>query len=189
MSKKSAISITVIGIMLMLAITVAVSFAYWSVTRVQESTNVVTTGNLNVTISKEENAINLENAYPISDEAADGLTPFTFTITNEGDTYASYTANLEMLAGTTLSSNFIATKLNAGEIKKLSSYQESTKSIASSVGSKTIATGGLEPGESITYQLRLWMDKDTTLDDDAQNKTFEAKIVVLAQATTAPNTP
>lgn len=189
MSKKNAISITVVGILLMLAVTVAVSFAYWSITKVQETSNVITTGNLNVTISKEENAIVLENAYPISDEAAEGLTPFTFTITNDGDTYSSYTANLEMLAGTTLNSAFVSTKLGFNQIKKLNSLPDATKSNANSVGSKTLVSGGLEPGESVTYQLRLWIDKDVTLNDDVQNKLFEAKIVVVAQAATSPNTP
>ena len=41
-----------------------------------------------------ENAINLENAYPISNEKGKALTPFTFTIKNTCDMFLSYTVLL-----------------------------------------------------------------------------------------------
>ncbi|MGM9834715.1 MAG: hypothetical protein ACI31M_02950 [Bacilli bacterium] len=186
MSKKNTLTITIIGILLMIAVTIAVSYAFWSVTRTQESTNVITTGNLSVSISREENAINIENAYPISDEAGAALTPFTFTITNDGDTYTEYTANLEVLAASTLSTNFVALKLNTDDIKILSSLPEGTKSMDTSLESRTLATGGLDAGESVTYQLRLWIDKSATINDDVQNKNFETKIVVYGKAVTKP---
>ena len=41
-------------------------------------------------------AVNLENAYPIYDEEGKSLTPYSFTITNTCDMFASFIVQLEM---------------------------------------------------------------------------------------------
>ena len=51
---------------------------------------------------QDANSISLSNAYPIPDEEGISLTPYTFTITNTCETYASFQINLEILNTSTL---------------------------------------------------------------------------------------
>lgn len=187
MTKKIAIPLIVISTLLIATIMIAISYAYWTITTVQVTTNTIATGCFNVIISEEKNAINLENAYPITDEEGMQSTPFTFTIKNTCDINSVYTVNLEALAGSDLNTNFIATKINNKDIKTLGSLTSATPAESDSIESRVIATGSLAPSKSVTYDLRLWMDESVTLDDDAQNKLFNGKIVVVAEA--APRTP
>ena len=58
----------------------SVSYALWQINLQQESINRITTGCFHISF-QDENPINLQNAYPIRDEEASNLIPYTFTIT------------------------------------------------------------------------------------------------------------
>ena len=62
-------------------------------------------------------------------------------------------------------------------------YDESKTVIDGSTESRTLDTGVLQANGSKDYSISIWMDKDVTLADDAQNKTFKSKVVVDAEAT------
>ena len=85
-----------------------------------------------------------------------------------------------MLEGTTLNSKYLATFINNGDIKLLSSYDTTKTIISSSVESRTLDNSVLTPGASKEYSISLWMDKSVTLADDAENKSFKAKVVIDA---------
>ena len=126
--------------------------------------------------------ISLENAYPISNEKGKKLTPFSFTVTNTCDIFASYTVSLESLKGTTLSSKFLNAMINNEEIKKLSDYEITDTVNTGSIESHILAKGSLGSGDSEDYTLRVWIDYDTTMEDlDNETKTFKSKILVKAQ--------
>ncbi len=80
---------------------IGVSYAVWQMTLTQTDSNVVTTSCFKLDF-QEENDIELENAYPITDEEGKVLTPYTFTITSLCDSNAKYQINLEVLNETTL---------------------------------------------------------------------------------------
>ena len=86
-----------IGILIMLCGVIGISYAYWMLTYMQEGLNRVASGCFSLSLTNEKNSINLQNAYPILDEEGKTLTPYSFTITNTCDLFASYTVNLEML--------------------------------------------------------------------------------------------
>ena len=44
----------------------------------------------------------------------------------------------------------------------------------------TLTTGYLDANEERSYSLRLWMDEDVTIEDDAMNKQLESKITITA---------
>ena len=73
--------------------TVGVSYALWCVSFSSTNDNSLTATCFNVSF-KEQNNISIEKAYPLTDEDSKKLTPYTFTITNNCDTYASYDINL-----------------------------------------------------------------------------------------------
>ncbi|MGM9834243.1 MAG: DUF6273 domain-containing protein [Bacilli bacterium] len=180
MNKKIIPLVTILIIIIL--INVFSTYAFYQLTKTQDIKNNATTGMLSLRITKENKPISLEETFPISDEEADNLQPFEFTITNDGDMFTYYTVNLESLAGSTLNDKYIASKLDNNSKKILSSLKEGEKKNDDSVSSRTLVTGGLNVGESVTYNLRLWIDSSTTLNEETTNKNFEAKVVIIANS-------
>ncbi len=184
MKKKNILFISV-SLVLILLLGIGISYSMWNITTSQDTTNTAYTKCFDVSITNQKNSIDLENAYPITDEQGKKLTAFSFTITNTCDIFASYTVNLESLKGTTLNSKFLKVMLNNEELKLLSSYETTDIVNTGSIESHIMAKGSLGSGDSEDYTLRLWIDYDTTLEDlDNEIKTFKSKIVVKAQPST-----
>lgn len=182
MRLKSRILLISTIIIFILTIFIGTSYSLWQTINTQDSVNTATTKCFNVEITSQKNSITLENAYPISNEKGKKLTPFSFTITNTCDIFASYTVSLESLKGTTLSSKFLNAMINNEEIKKLSDYEITDTVNTGSIESHILAKGSLGSGDSEDYTLRVWIDYDTTIEDlDDETKTFKSKIVVKAE--------
>lgn len=181
MNKKYRISLIVITLMLVCTIFVATSYALWSVTVVQNDTNIVATGCFNASLTND-NPIALANAYPITESAGLETTPYTFTIKNTCSIAASYEISLESLAATTLGEEYLRVSLDKQISSLYSSLENATTYFDSSKSAKQLVKGKLGAGETVTYNLRLWLDYDATQDTTA-NKTFETKIIVINTAT------
>ena len=177
---KRKIILTIVIICLIGLVGIGISYAYWKFTYIQTDNNIAISKCLKLDMTNEKNEINLTNMYPISYEDGRKLTPYSFKITNTCSMSAEYKVNLEMLEGTTLNSKYLASLVNNGDIKLLSSYDFTKITISGSVESRTLDTNILTPGASKEYNISLWMDKSVTLADDAENKSFSAKVVVDA---------
>lgn len=178
--KKKKIILSFFVLILILSV-IGISYAYWHVTLSQKKVNKITGSCLSLSLENEKNAINLTNAYPILNEEGKKLTPYSFSITNTCDLFASYTVNLEILEGSTLPIKYISSLLNNEKITKLASLEEAKTTRDGAISSKVLAKGSLGSGDTIDYALRLWMSEDVTPSDiDAMNKVFQSKIVVIA---------
>ena len=177
MMKSKKIKILTISILCILTITTGLSYGYYLLNKVQENNNIVGSKCFNLELASEENNINLNNMYPISDEEGKSLTPYTFTLKNTCDMTASYTLSMEMLEGTTLNSKYVDVMVNNGEIKLLTSYDEASTVLTGSTESRILDKGLLASNSSKDYSIRFWMDKDVE-DIDSMNKTFQSKIIV-----------
>ncbi len=178
MAKKKN-SVLLIGLILILVLVIGFSYGYYLLNRVQENNNVVGSKCFNLEFTNENNAINLDNMYPISDEEGRKLTPYSFTITNTCDMLAGYTVNMEMLEGTTLNSKYLDVMINNEEIKLLTNYESTNTVITGSTESRILVKGTLAYNDSVDYTVRFWMDKDVE-DTESMNKLFKSKIVVSA---------
>ena len=176
-------NIIFISISLGLIILLGIGFSYslWNISVSQDTTNLAESKCFDLSITNKENNINLDNAYPISNDKGKGLTPYTFTITNTCDITAEYSVNLEVLNNSTLASKFIDVMFE-GNINLLSSYDNTDKVNTSSIESRKLTTGILKSKESKDYSLRLWIDYNTTLEDlNNEIKSFKSKIVVVGK--------
>ena len=174
---KKLVLLMIIGIMLSISLLVGISYALWSNTHTQESENIVESGCFSTDFS-EVNSISLNNSYPISDSKGMSVTPYQFTITNTCSIDAKYEVNFEVLAGSTLSSNYVKLAIdNKKDI--LSNYESKTSTIEGALSSNNIANGWLKADESITYDLRLWIDEATTL-EQGEGKGLSGKVVVVS---------
>ena len=165
-------SITVVAVILI----VGISYAFWQLTKLQEDTNIISSGCFGVSLEGNE-AINLTSAYPLKTEEGMKSTPYTFTITNTCSGSANYIVNLESLANTTFASSSIRVALDNTD-KLYSEYEESNKYFEDSIEARTLISGTLQDNESVTYNLRIWIDESAP--GTEQNKIFASKIVVTS---------
>ena len=151
----------------------------WRLTLKQTDENKIISSCLSIEIIDESDEIKMENAYPITDEDGMKTMPYTFTIRNTCNTFIDYEVSLGMLNTTTLKSEYVAAVLDYNEIKTLNNYEETT--IDGYKEGRILQKGSLSQEDEVTYNLRLWLDEDVTINDtDAMNKNFEAKVVVTA---------
>lgn len=182
--KKNIVFVS-ISVILLILLGIGLSYSMWNMSASQETSNVIASSEcFDISITSQENNINLQNAYPISNEKGKSLTPFTFTVTNVCETASKYSINLESLKGSTLSSAFLDVMLNNGEIKRLNTYSSANKVNSSSIESRELETGILGNKESKDYSLRLWIDYDITMEDlNNETKVLKSKIVVIGTPT------
>ncbi len=185
MTKKHYL-LLVIGVLLICAVTLGFSYAYWMNIKIQDNPNVVESKCFSIEFSEKEGSdINLSGAYPISDEDGMKSTPYEFTITNTCDMYAAYNINMEVLNTTTLSHDLIKAVIDDNTPKVATDYPSANATIDGAT-SYTLLSGGLVKDESRTYNFRMWVDSSATL-ENSQNKTIATKIVVVAIASEEPN--
>jgi len=176
MKKRNVL--VVLAVLIGIVSIIGISYAYWMLSLTQTDKNTLASACFSIEFTDADD-INLQNTYPISDSEGEVLTPYTFTITNKCNDYASYQVNLEVLNTTTLNTNYVKTKFN-NNISLLKDYEVVTKTLEDATTSYKLLTGELGKNESVTYDLRLWMDGNTPPSDDAMNKLFESKITITA---------
>lgn len=176
MKKKVLI---ILGSLIIIMCIIGISYAYWRLTLHQLGRNEVTSGCLELILSKEGDAINFEKAYPITDEEGKETTPYSFTVENTCDMFASYIITLEVTKESTLDSSYIASMLNTNAIQTLDELETTGVSDDSQYKEAyVLGRGSLGNGDSEDYTLRLWMDEETPPTPDTMNKIFKAKVVI-----------
>ena len=178
------------GLLVTVLVLIGVTYAYYRITKTQTNSNVIGTRTcLDTTLTEETSEIVLSDAFPISDE--DGLkqTPFTFTLTNNCDSYVKVTIALvsEYRTSTNtayLKDNYVKSNLSTKGTNDGSSVILSTLSLGE-VDTNTegyiLKTTGLKNKEAKSFDLRLWLDSETT-NEQGLNKTWKGKIVVSVVA-------
>ena len=131
--------------------------------------------------------IELENAIPTTDKDGSKLTPYNFSIKNNGDAdicYELYLADDTQAQEDCTSSNGSECELlQDSQIKYQLVQGETTTTQLLSTGRK-LSSGTLKAGESSSYQLRVWLDYDA--DNSAMGKYFFGKVEVEAAQCIAP---
>lgn len=174
------------------------TYSLWTETYSQKEQNVITSGcfELQVTDIDEDNqstAINLKNAYPMSDARGAQTKPYILNITNVCDVPSEYSIILNEFEESTISSTFIKIQTNKMNVSpnlsllsEIPSYEldENIKYEIENINgmlinqSYNLATGFLNKNETETYEVRMWLDYNA--DNNQMNKRFEAGITVIA---------
>jgi len=175
--------LTTLGISIGVLSIIGISYAFWVLNYQQTGFTKVSSSCLSLSLTNEKNDINLQKAYPITDEEGKKLTPYSFTITNTCDMFASYTVNLEVLDGTTMDSRFVKSMINKEEVHNLSTLETTDVVKTNSVESRVLAVGSLGSGDTVDYTLRLWMDGDID-SNESMNQSFLSKVIVTSQIST-----
>ena len=191
--ERKKTSLFILGLSILLLSVVGVTYAYWTLTLEQTDEDNLATSCFDVVLTEENNAINLEKAYPIVDKEGEELTPYTFKLKNKCNANVKYQINLETLntvGGVSieedrLASHYIKEKLNEagkdGSIRLLTDNKQVKTTLKDAEESYKLMTGYMEADGEKTFELRLWMDENITVNDvDAMEKTFASKITIVA---------
>ena len=178
--KNKKVVYSIIGIISLLLVGLAVTYAYWLITKNQEGTNVISTGCLDINL-QGTNDITLSDQFPMSDEDGMKLKAYEFTVTNNCNTSVDYQIALEAIGeeSTSLSSNALKVALNDNS-KLYSSYAEVDTTIEGAYEARKLYVGTLNSknteGSSASHSLRLWIDENADISE--MNKTFQSQITV-----------
>ena len=189
--------LTILCVMLLVVLlTAGVSYALFTSTTSQEDENSLAASCMDMEFTGK-NEINLTNAYPITENEAEALTPYTFTITNKCDNYIEYYVIASVIdTSTSADSKYVKVSLS-GDTDKVSEAVTSLKTITTpqSLNGYNIKDNyilkegdGISKGESRTFNFRMWLDGDnsnTWTTEELENKTYQVKISVVGTVKTS----
>lgn len=205
MKLKYKVCLTFIIVLLVILTSIGRSYAVWVINEKQTGVNLVETGCLNIVyndLNKDNisSNITLINTYPIPDSVGKGLTPYKVTIENKCTLAANYNLYLSSFASNDLPEGNL--KVYFGRVDDntvwgphlLSSMATAIindslkKELVVDTGeqiknSYVLASGILNPTESKTYELRMWVSEEST--NEVMKKKF--KSIIFMEATAVEN--
>ena len=148
---------------------ISVSYAFFVLYLRQTDNNAVTALScFTSTLTEENSAINLTDEYPITDEDGIKKTPFTFKITNNCNNYVKAYITIDPLKEGT--ANYILSKYMKANVSTKGTTDgtsliigtQNTKVLDNKHNGYIVKEVGLNSKESKEFDLRLWIDYDTT---------------------------
>ena len=166
---------------------ISVSYAFFVLYLRQTDNNTVTALScFTSTLTEENSAINLSNEFPIKDEDGIKKTPFTFKITNNCNNYVKAYITIDSLKEGT--ANYILSKYMKANVSTKGSTDgtsliigtQNTKVLDNKHNGYIVKEVGLKSKESKEFDLRLWIDYDTTK-EQAAGMTYLSQVVIVTE--------
>ena len=184
--KKIIVSLISIVTLIMV---VSFSYAYIKYDVVEKRINVVGTNCIKLTLADVTDAINIEQAFPITDDMGKRTQPYQFSLTNDCETAVSYHVNLETINTSTLDAKYVAVFLNQRDNpteEEIQTLDQKSKANPIEVEgeeltikeSHNIGEGTLKGQDTVYYDLRIWLDESA--DNNSQEKEFNSRIAIEA---------
>ena len=176
---------------------IGVSYAYFRLVLSQKDNNSLASRTcFSTTLTEQTSKIALTDVYPVTDEEGIKGTPYTFTIKNNCTGYVKATITIDseyrtQTSTTYLNDNYVKVNLSKSDVLTQGNMhlgkQELVDLDNSRKGYKLLEIK-MGPNQELTYDLRIWLDADTNL-EQGLNKKWEGKIVVATVAIKNPGTP
>ncbi len=169
----------IIGVFVLVGILIGGTYAWIYIELFGTKTNKIIAGTLELELDESTcTEINVVNAVPTSDDEGMKQVACTFTLENTGTLTSDYTIYLddeELLPG--------ESRIDDSDVKySLMKNSVNTIDYLSGVGvhpNRAIDTGILNVGESNSYELRLWIASDASV--DAMGKTVSTTLRVTSE--------
>ena len=199
MKEKKKIVLSILGILMLVVVTVGVTYAIFTYTKLGTTENTVTTGTLKFLYTENTGVgagINIENAFPVSDTVGKSYDTdkyvFDFKIegTNTGTEEIPYKVTLIKKSTSTLSESnvkvYLTDMTNEADTQLIgpvlySDLVQTSVDVGSEV-EKALYNGTVLGGDTNyvkDFRLRMWIDEKSN-QDDINGKTFTAMVNVYA---------
>ena len=168
-------------ILLLVALILSLGGVYaWLTLSLQgKKTSDVVVGNLSLKLNDNTEGLYLDNAYPVTDDIGLSYSPYSFTLTNNGNIPSNYTVYLddeELTNGSTrMNENYVKYSLVKNGVRGSAKFLNTTNTDLGRV----LDSGILSVGQTNEYDLRLWI-ADTT-ENDVMATTFSGRIRIEAE--------
>ena len=169
---------------------IGVSYAFFQLFLKQSDNNTLVSRTcFDTSLTENTEKIVLENAYPVVDsEGLKGI-PFTFTLKNNCSSYIRLYITIDSehrgnLGTKYLDDNYIKVNISPKGTTDGQSIVLGSKKLTDLDNNRKgyiIVNTGLQANEEKSFDLRLWMDENVTL-DQGLGKSWEGKIVVIGEA-------
>lgn len=184
------------GLLITVVCIIGVSFSWFRLYLSQSEDNTLASRTcFSTTLTENTSKIALTDAFPISDEEGIKQTPFTFTLKNNCDSYVKVYITIkstyrESTSTAYLKDNYLKINISAKDkidnTSVILGKQTLTKLDNNEQGYIIVHTR-LKASEAKSFDLRIWMDSATTL-EQGLNKTWSGKIVVITDASNTETT-
>ena len=171
---------------------IGVSFAFFQLFLRQTDNNGISALNcFSSTLTEETSAINLTDEFPITDENGMKKTPFTFKVTNNCDNYVKIYITMDSLKeGQTgyIQSKYMKANVSTKGTTDGTSLiigNQNTKILENKDNGYILKEVGLNSKESKEFDLRLWIDYDTTK-EQAAGMTYTSQVVIVTEPGNPP---
>ena len=188
-SKENKIKIYT-GLLITVICIIGISYAWFRLYLRQSENNKIASRNCFSTSLTEDSAkIDLIDAVSMYDEQGLEETPFTFTIKNNCSGYVKAYITIDSQyrdssSSSYLKDDFVKVNLSPKGTTNSPSVILTDKNLIDLDNSRKgylIVDAGLNSNEERSFDLRIWIDSETTT-SDGLNKTWLGKIVVVTQA-------
>ena len=179
---------TIIKIVIMLIVIVGViglTYALWDMFVVQKDTNKLVGGCFDVKVT-DSNPINMEDVEPMSEAEGRATTPYQVTITNQCNTVAKYQINAEILSDTNIPISSMRLAIDDNSSRLMSSAVRVEPTIQFAQASYRHLSTKLAPGETVTHDIRVWMDEKAPFLVQGAETHYVFKITINASAEETP---
>ncbi len=180
-NKRNKIIGLSIGIFIVLIIVVSSTYAYWQITKTQETPNDIVAACLDLNLEDKSAAIDLDSAWPISDEEASSLTGYTFTVTNNCDEEINYIVGLNRVEESNyLQDSSIKVRLDEqssqvyGDLSDVE-YIDAENTYTSRV-SKQVSVENISANGTNTHTIKVWVSSDAPVTE--QSKIFQGQVFI-----------
>ena len=179
-------------VMLLLLISiVTASYAWFRLTKTSNTVNKITMGGLDLVLDEGE-SITLKNEVPRSYKQGMETKEYTFTLTNRGSdsNYKLSLADLEKYTDEDGNEIVVAdeNRLDDSKIRYilLKNGEVATADKSKILTDRTIDTGTIKKGQTISYSLRVWIDSragDNNTESEIMDKIFNVRLSLVAEQT------
>ena len=185
---RKNIVVLIVPLILVVAIVFGLSYAWLRLTKSSNIVNKITAGNLELVLDDTTSeGIKLVNEVPRSYKQGMETKEYTFTLTNKNSTsnYSLSLKDLEKYTDEDGKETVIAdeNRINDSKIRYilLKDGEESSADKSKILTDRTIDTGTIKKGQTISYTLRVWIDSKS--ETDIMGKIFNAQLSLVAEQT------
>ncbi len=185
---RKNIVVLMVTLILVVAIVFGLSYAWLRLTKTSNTVNKITAGNLELVLDDTTSeGIKLVNEVPRSYRQGMETKEYTFTLTNKNSTsnYRLSLKDLEKYSDEDGKETVIAAENRIDDSKiryiLLKDGEESSADKSKILTDRTIDTGTIKKGQTISYTLRLWID--SRAETDIMGKIFNAQLSLVAEQT------
>ena len=190
--KKLLFIILIVFLICIIIFFIGRSFGFFKYIKKGETVNIIAINGIATEILNPENdALNLENAYPMTDSEGLALIPFEFQMTNTSSRSLSYSIQIEIddekLDACTLEDGTKCPELSPTYLKYVYKKNDETYTEPRNLASdgNIIASGVIAGKETITSSIILWIDENAG--NEIMNHYFYGKIVITGELNTSSN--